>query len=673
MRNINLFFYFLLFAFLAGSCSQDEIVYPEANIVVAQTYLSLDQLTDNPVELSSESGTYVLKVFSEKKWKVTSSEDWCVLSTKEGFKYVEVPIDFSDNPWNINRSAQLKFTVPETNESFILNVTQVAAKTRMEVDKSELVFGVGGGTQTVSLKTNANNWAVKITDVNGSETPEVGWCQMEEESTSGKGDKVISFKVLGNTTNLVRYAKIIFTAEDQTVEIPVSQLEKFEKPTLELHDGLSLNLTWDKIIGVKYKLKVTKSDDGSELINRDFDENVTSCDLSQFDWKGYVGKIKVQLLATMTINEDDIVQPSNIIETHNYFDISSGDGTEESPYIISNQRHLMNIDDVDGKNKFFKQSENIILSDENFVALCPNGFDGTFNGNKKTISGLKINTSEADDNIGLFAKINGTGCVQNVILDKVSITSLGGKTGAICGLSEGTISGCSVSGEIKSSQNLTVPVGGLVGYNKKDILSCINDVIINVCSKSIGGICGISEGGTIKQCGNKVNITSNKANVGGIVGELKKITTIEECYNKGSIKSLQSVGGIVGGGNNASKVSNCYNIGNIESTAGDDKSKASGIYAWSNTIHPTIENCYNVGNIVVPNGKVANGISNQPPAQNIINCFFLVGTATNMTQSISGSGTAEADMKNAGTYANWDFSKIWTMVANSYPKLKWEE
>lgn len=673
MRNIKLFMVFFVFAFLILSCSKDEIIYPEANVEVARTYLSLDKLADNPVELSSKNGTYVLKVFSDKKWKVTSSEAWCTLSTKEGFKYVEVPINFSDNPWNIDRTAQLNFTVPETNETFVLNVTQVAAETRMEVDKAEMVYGVGGGVQTVSLRTNANEWNVKITDVNGSETPDVDWCQLDEGyATSGKGSKEIGFKVSGNSTNVVRYAKIIFTAEDQTVEIPVSQLEKFDAPKIEVDDA-SLNLTWDEIVGVKYKLKITESGDGSELITRDFDGNITSCNLSEIDWKDYVGKIKIQLFATMSINGEDKVQPSNIIEVHNYFDILSGEGTSESPYIISNQRHLMNIGSVVGKNKFFKQSKDISLTDENFIALCPDGFDGTFNGDKKIISGLKINASAATDNIGLFAKINATGCVQNVILDKVSITAIGGKTGAISAYSEGKIEGCTVSGEIVSSQNVTSPVGGLVGYNKKDILSCVNNMTINVTSKSIGGVCGLSEGGTIKQCGNNGNITSNKANVGGIVGELKKAIIVEECYNKGNIKSLQSVGGIVGGGNNTTKINNCYNTGNIESTAGDDKSKACGIYSWSNAVHPTIVNCYNVGNVVVPAGKTANAITNQAPAENITNCFFLVGTASNMAQKVEGSGTAEADMKNQGTYVNWDFSNVWTMSVDGYPKLKWEK
>lgn len=682
MRNIKLFISLLAFAFLVDSCSKDEIVYPEANVEVAKTYLSLDQLVNNPVEVSSEAGTYVLKVVSDKKWKVTSSEEWCTLSTKEGFKYVEVPINFSDNPWNIDRTAQLTFTVSETEESYTLNLKQIAAETKLTADLSELVYSVGGGEQTVSLKTNANDWSLQIIDPNATEAENVSW--FTSSVYSGQGSMDIKFTASGNDTKAIRNAKIVFTAEDKTLEIPVEQLEKFNAPVIKL-DDVTFNLTWDKIVGVNYELKIFKSAEGSEavgldeeglpgdaFITQDFPQNTTSCDLSKFDWEDYIGKIKIQLSATMTINDKDITLYSNVIEAHNYFDMSSGEGAEDSPYIISNVRHLKNIGSVSGTGKIFKQTQDIVLSDENFTPLCPDGFYGTFDGDNKVISGLKINTSSG--NVGLFAKINGSGKVNNVILNDVLITALGTYTGAIAAESEGEINGCKVSGNITSSEESTAkPVGGIVGYNTNKIVLCLNNIIIDVKSKSIGGICGKSQGGFIEQCGNNCDIISIKPNVGGIVGEVTQVMTIKECFNKGNIKSMQSVGGIVGGGNNASEVNNCYNIGVIESTGGDDKSKACGIYAWSNANHPTIENCYNVGNVIVPNGKISNAISNQAPAGNITNCFFLTGTAVNKAGNIQGSGTDESAMKQQATYTNWDFDTVWTMSSETgYPKLKWE-
>ena len=117
MRNLKLLTCFLAFALGSAACSQDEIVYPEADVEAAKSHLSLQQLADNPVELPSGSGTYTLKVVSEKKWKLSASEAWCTLSTSEGFKYTEIPINFSENPWNKERSAVLNFSIAETGNT----------------------------------------------------------------------------------------------------------------------------------------------------------------------------------------------------------------------------------------------------------------------------------------------------------------------------------------------------------------------------------------------------------------------------------------------------------------------------------------------------------------------------------------------------------------------------
>lgn len=415
------------------------------------------------------------------------------------------------------------------------------------------------------------------------------------------------------------------------------------------------------------KLQVSSSEAFTSYKEIDIVSGTTEHVVSPSDIdEDYVGLMYYRLVANG--------KESNIVSLHSHFDVSSGDGeTFQTAYIISNVRHLKNISKVPGK-KTFKQNRDITLMGDNFIPLCPDGFEGTFNGQNHIISGLKINKSEG--NVGLFAKISSTGYVRNIVLDKVDIKALGDYTGALAAYSEGKIESCSASGSIEYTKAAQTPVGGMVGYNKKDILSCVNNLTINVKSKSVGGICGSSEGGNIKKCGNNGNVTSTSPNVGGIVGELKKLTKIEECYNKGTVKSMKSVGGIVGGGNNASVIKNCYNAGQVESTGGASSSNdmACGIYSWSNTNNPKIENCYNVGKIIVPEAEHANSnaITNKAPAGNITNCFFLLGSASNLTSQITGSGLSDASMKLQTTYSGWDFSKVWTMIAGGYPKLKWE-
>lgn len=110
-------------------------------------------------------------------------------------------------------------------------------------------------------------------------------------------------------------------------------------------------------------------------------------------------------------------------------------------------------------------------------------YSGTFDGNGKTITGLKGTE-------GLVRNLSGT--VQNVILEGVDISSSHGNLGAIAGHSTGTICNCYVSGSVTGS-----------GY-------------------SVGGIVGWNEGGTIEGCIAVCTVTNTATNpnrtTGGLVG-----------------------------------------------------------------------------------------------------------------------------------------------------------
>lgn len=692
MRNIKLFISLLAFAFLVDSCSKDEIVYSEANVEVAKTYLSLDQLVNNPVEVSSEAGTYVLKVVSDKKWKVTSSEEWCTLSTKEGFKYVEVPISFSDNPWNIDRTAQLTFTVSETEESYTLNLKQIAAETKLTADLSELVYRVGGGEQTVSLKTNANDWSLQIIDPNATEAENVSW--FTSSVYSGQGSMDIKFTALGNDTEAIRNAKIVFTAEDKTLEIPVEQLEKFDAPVIKLDEAVTFNLTWDKIVGVNYKLKIFNNTEGSEtvgldeegltgdaFITQDFTQNTTSCDLSKLGWNDYIGKIKIQLSATMTINGKDITLYSNVIEAHNYFDISSGDGSQNSPYVITEPRHLMNLGVLTEEGIYFEQTKDIDLTDVKYTPVA--NFANTFDGKNHNISGLTISSG---DNVGLFAMIDETGVVKNVVLSNVNITA-GSYVGSLAAQSKGTVENCVIeSGKVSASGAY---VGGLIGdlpsgdgTSTFRIQNCINKANVSSTFSGdalVGGVIGcfnkVTDGKVLK-CANYGDVTAIKGKyVGGIIGRSFNNPNMEECFNKGSISGNEVVGGVIGQGN-VIMIVNCYNVGSVISTTGE---KVSGIEGAANNSNTTIQNCYNVGQTQNKSGNGGYGITygggNSNSKSAVISCYCLNGTAQSIGKNVQEGGIMEEEsaMKQQATYTNWDFNTVWTMSSETgYPKLQWE-
>lgn len=110
-------------------------------------------------------------------------------------------------------------------------------------------------------------------------------------------------------------------------------------------------------------------------------------------------------------------------------------------------------------------------------------YNGTFDGNGKTITGLTGTE-------GLVKDLSGT--VQNVILKDVNISRNGDNLGAIAGHSTGKIYNCYVSGSVTGS-----------GY-------------------SVGGIVGWNQGGTIAGCIAVCTVTNTATNsnrtTGGLVG-----------------------------------------------------------------------------------------------------------------------------------------------------------
>lgn len=642
MRNVKLLVCLLASTFLIESCYNDDIIYPEANIEVAKKYLGLGELASNPVEVSNEDGTYVLKIVSEKKWKVTSSESWCNLPTTEGFKYVEVPIKFSQNPWNVKRTAHLTFTVPETEEAFVLEVTQEASETKMAIDKEALEYGVGGGEQSVILKTNANDWSVKVVDVDGNI---VNWCAVNTDH--GQGNAELKFRVEGNSTGSIRKANILFTAADTMLQLPVSQLETFEAPAVALVESATLNLNWDEVAGInKYELKITDSN-GAKISGVDnivLDPAKTTYNLSTINWGNYVGKIKVQLLAVMMINNTPITKGSEILETHNYFDYSSGNGTAASPYVITKARHLINVGKfLNKENVYFKQNADIDLTGINFEPinnkLESNEYKGEFKGvydagkgnvidnnTKRTSDKYKISNltfSKLDkSSCGLFAKIGTSGIVRNLCLVNPVLEGFI-KVGGIAGETSGTILNCEISGSSENSKiyakgNDNAYLGGISGNMLEgEIAYCVNRCNVKGESGSVGGIVGnvtvkATNPAKISYCSNLATVNSDiKSPIGGIVGNVGGSGdtgfNIGHCYNQGNVSGNNAnnqVGGIIGRVNFKTMVYACQNDGSVTANG-----SAGGIVGRMGGNSSAIENCSNAG-VITSTGGATNGNSN---------------------------------------------------------------
>ena len=259
-----------------------------------------------------------------------------------------------------------------------------------------------------------------------------------------------------------------------------------------------------------------------------------------------------------------------------------GTGTEDNPYQISSADDLEEFRDiVNGENGKTRNSSacailknDIVLNNDvlnsdgslneekasTFEEWTPIGYNkgtddnipynGTFDGNGHTVSGIYINTYE--DNQGLFGYIGIGGTVKDLGIEDSWISG-GNNVGGIVGYSSGTIEDCYNTGSVSGGNN----VGGIAGtaYSAKD---CHNEGTVSG-SDCVGGILGRGAdlNGVVNRCYNTGDI-SGEGGVGGIAG--RNILGVTNSYNTGTI-SGEYASGIAGGSRMG--VVNCYNIGKV--------------------------------------------------------------------------------------------------------------
>ena len=156
-------------------------------------------------------------------------------------------------------------------------------------------------------------------------------------------------------------------------------------------------------------------------------------------------------------------------------------------------------------------------------------FTGTFDGNSKTITGLKC-TDTSKEYVGLFGYANGA-TIQNVTVQGATFNGnefIGGVCGYIVG---GAITGCTTSGGTVSGSYY---IGGIAGYaNNATVQRCVNSGKVTGSDSSIGGIAGTAYQATVQDCGNTGAVirTAATGNYGGIVGTATNAKAIQNCYN----------------------------------------------------------------------------------------------------------------------------------------------
>jgi len=392
---------------------------------------------------------------------------------------------------------------------------------------------------------------------------------------------------------------------------------------------------------------------------------VKSCNGVEYDHKTF-RCVKEELIGKCG-GVDYYVATHACDENGNVIDINSNvwNGTADitwykessTEFIITTAEQLAGLTKlVNGGKKFsgktIKLGRNIVLNDttnwQNWANNSPvnnwvpigntsslfdatiNTFDGIFDGNGFTISGVYINSSNLSQ--GLFGVLD-----NEVIIKKLGVTAsyikgdlyVGGLAG-ISGGKGGIISNSYFIGTVIGKSF----VGGLVGFNGGSGGTISKSYSAGTVSGQtfVGGLVGINgswEGNRGGGDGSRIDNTyststvSGQKFVGGLVG-----------FN-GAIFGDVTGSGMSGNTGNGSRISNSYYIGSV---TGEEN--VGGLVGSDKSLRSTINSTYY---------NKEGGLSN-----------------------IGGDGKTLDEMKRKETFKGWDFERIWGIdnaINNGYPYI----
>ena len=314
------------------------------------------------------------------------------------------------------------------------------------------------------------------------------------------------------------------------------------------------------------------------LSNCSYTGTLTSIDkdgntIESFDYEGYVGRgytLKNCSGSTVDVNGTKYIQA---------FDDVYGLYTVEGEYVITSLATMKSFRDKVNKGYTFegetvKLCADIDLNNEHWIPVGYwETFNGTFDGNNKTVSNLKHHGESDDCYIGLFGYANNA-TFKNLIINNVDIKLVandswaGGHIGALVGNIEGNISidNVIVKGDVKIEGDLSKigssRIGGVIGGNVAN--ATISNVKVEANSgsfvkgySSIGGIAGQLQGKfAFANCSSNIDVIAQQFGAGGIIGLVQYSTTFDNCSSSGNISVLSGrannendlyrVGGIAG-------------------------------------------------------------------------------------------------------------------------------
>ena len=277
---------------------------------------------------------------------------------------------------------------------------------------------------------------------------------------------------------------------------------------------------------------------------------------------------------------------------------ANGNGDVDNPYIITKAEELAwfrnevnsgknnicakiadNVEVIDLKDFCYAADASQNLEELSWVPIGNNKiqYQGTFDGNGKTITNLYINATQ--EFMGLFGCTDQS-TIKNLTFEYANVTNTQDIIGILVGYAGGsTLQNIKISETCQIRGNYT---GGIAGILDGNAYNCVNYATVQGKEK-VGGLFGSYQktGNSITACANYGNVTATSQRVGGLVGEFSG-GTIQDCANYGNVKGANSVAGLAGYVHDG-KIQNVFSYGSISATNGTEVGMAFGYSKYGDT------------------------------------------------------------------------------------------
>jgi hypothetical protein len=267
------------------------------------------------------------------------------------------------------------------------------------------------------------------------------------------------------------------------------------------------------------------------------------------------------------------------------------------------------------------------------IGYRPSQMGGICGGNGGTIRDCHatgtINGGQSSRQLGGLVGANGGTILTSSADCRVTGLHLS-ESGGLCGGNYGTIMTSSAAVTFETEGN-AYRLGGLCGYNSENISDCFASCTSrnNFQISEAGGLCGTNWGG-LNNCYSAADI-KGRDTLGCLCGF--NLDVIFNCHATGTIQGSMKIGGICGE-NQGGRIVYCYSIGKVSGSS------------W-------------VG-----------GLCGQNDNGQIVWSFWDIETS-GMANSDGGTGATTAEMKTLPLYRDnyWDFTDLWWMPQDDYPRL----